>query len=65
MDCEDDYQRKITPWKQMLAGCDLPRDDDLGPAKKTACRDGLVVVASLIDRIPNLGGTRKWNRGRL
>ncbi|KAM7288999.1 putative methyltransferase TARBP1 [Ixodes scapularis] len=56
VDCEDDYQRKITPWKQMLAGCDLPRDDDLGPAKKTACRDGLVVVASLIDRIPNLGG---------
>ncbi|EEC03177.1 hypothetical protein IscW_ISCW002074 [Ixodes scapularis] len=44
VDCEDDYQRKITPWKQMLAGCDLPRDDDLGPAKKTACRDGLVVV---------------------
>ncbi|KAG0425148.1 hypothetical protein HPB47_027678 [Ixodes persulcatus] len=39
VDCEDDYQRKITPWKQMLAGWDLPRDDDLGPAKKTACRD--------------------------
>lgn len=55
IDHEDDYQRKITPWKQMLASCDLPHDD-LWQTKKMTCRDGLVVVASLIDRIPNLGG---------
>ncbi|XP_075555672.1 tRNA (guanosine(18)-2'-O)-methyltransferase TARBP1 isoform X2 [Dermacentor variabilis] len=50
---KEDYQKKITPWKQQLASCDLMWD--LGvPKKKTG--DGLIVVASLIDRIPNLGG---------
>lgn len=50
---KEDYQKKITPWKQQLASCDLMWDLSV-PKKKTG--DGLIVVASLIDRIPNLGG---------
>ncbi|KAK8781770.1 hypothetical protein V5799_016887 [Amblyomma americanum] len=51
---KEDYQKKITPWKQQLASCDLTWDLNV-PKKKNDC-DGLIVVASLIDRIPNLGG---------
>ncbi|KAH6926802.1 hypothetical protein HPB50_022336 [Hyalomma asiaticum] len=50
---KEDYQKKITPWKQQLASCDLMWDLNM-PKKKTS--SGLIVVASLIDRIPNLGG---------
>lgn len=48
------FQKKIIPIKDMLndhEGLNLVEDSD----RKT-CKDGLVVVASLIDRIPNLGG---------
>jgi tRNA G18 (ribose-2'-O)-methylase SpoU len=41
-------QKKITPWSQML---DLEVDSKRPPA----CPD-LIIVASLIDRLPNLGG---------
>lgn len=51
---KEDYQKKITPWKQQLASCDLLWD--LNVPKKAKNGDGLIVVASLIDRIPNLGG---------
>lgn len=51
---KEDYQKKITPWKQQLASCDLLWD--LNVPKKGNGGDGLIVVASLIDRIPNLGG---------
>ncbi|XP_075723555.1 tRNA (guanosine(18)-2'-O)-methyltransferase TARBP1 [Rhipicephalus microplus] len=50
---KEDYQKKITPWKQQLASCELMWDLNV-PTKKT--NGGLIVVASLIDRIPNLGG---------
>ncbi|KAL1434975.1 hypothetical protein MTO96_001532 [Rhipicephalus appendiculatus] len=50
---KEDYQKKITPWKQQLASCELMWDLNV-PTKKTG--GGLIVVASLIDRIPNLGG---------
>lgn len=48
------FQKKIIPIKDMLndhEGLNLVEDSD----RKT-CKDGLVVVASLVDRIPNLGG---------
>lgn len=48
------FQKKIIPIKDMLndhEGLNLVDDSD-----KKACKDGLIVVASLIDRIPNLGG---------
>lgn len=46
-------QKKITPWKQMLP--DVNSLAVSASRKKTTTND-LVVVASLIDRVPNLGG---------
>lgn len=47
-------QKKITPWKQML-----PDVDSLAASagrKNIKSQNDLIVIASLIDRIPNLGG---------
>lgn len=48
------FQKKIIPIKDMLNDFEgLSLVDSTG---KKSCKDGLIVVASLIDRIPNLGG---------
>jgi hypothetical protein len=44
-------QKKITPWKDMMENEEL-----LQPERKAACPD-LILVASLIDRPPNLVST--------
>ncbi|XP_015607513.1 probable methyltransferase TARBP1 isoform X2 [Cephus cinctus] len=53
-----DMQKKITPWKSMA-----PLDEELSEIsqlslsrKKNNSEDGIIVVASLVDRLPNLGG---------
>lgn len=51
---EDDFQKKTTPWKQALSSVDPL--DDFRLSERRSQQDGLIVVASLIDRIPNLGG---------
>ena len=45
---EGQVQKKITPWSQMF---DLEQE-----SKKNPCHTDLIMVASLIDRAPNLGG---------
>jgi len=49
----ENIQKKITPWKTMFT--DSENQGKLSGKKETAYPD-LVVVASLIDRAPNLGG---------
>ncbi|KAH3743170.1 RNA methyltransferase [Pelomyxa schiedti] len=46
-----DWQRKIMPW-MVSEGAEITRN----PSRSTLHRGGLVVVASLVDRVPNLGG---------
>ncbi|GFR26875.1 probable methyltransferase TARBP1 [Trichonephila clavata] len=47
------FQKKIIPVKDILEG---GNNQDIYFEEKQICKDGLIVVASLIDRIPNLGG---------
>lgn len=48
-------QRKITPWKSMISELTAPLDlPDMAKPKQQ--RGGLILVASLIDKPPNLGG---------
>ncbi|XP_067009826.2 probable methyltransferase TARBP1 isoform X2 [Anabrus simplex] len=51
-------QKKIIPWKSMVPDHELllSVSEPLMKRKQKAAKDGLVVVASLIDRPPNLGG---------
>ncbi|XP_076099114.1 tRNA (guanosine(18)-2'-O)-methyltransferase TARBP1-like isoform X1 [Mytilus galloprovincialis] len=51
---EGDVQKKIMPWKLMLPDDEV--QDELEYSNKKRDDDGLVVVTSLIDKIPNLGG---------
>ncbi|XP_068205851.1 probable methyltransferase TARBP1 [Palaemon carinicauda] len=49
------FQRKMTPWKSMMPEL----SSSLGLPNQKSCsqrRGGLIVVASLIDKTPNLGG---------
>ena len=46
-------QKKITPWKQMLPDVNSLA---VSSGRKTTATNDLIVVASLIDRVPNLGG---------
>ena len=48
LDDGDKIQKKITPWKDMLENDDLQQ-----PERKPANPD-LILVASLVDRAPNL-----------
>ncbi|ELU08602.1 hypothetical protein CAPTEDRAFT_220697 [Capitella teleta] len=48
---EGDIQKKIIPWQSMIPEQDL----DL-TSRKRVKRGGLVLVTSLIDKVPNLGG---------
>jgi tRNA G18 (ribose-2'-O)-methylase SpoU len=50
---EDVYQKKIMPWEMMLE-TDMDLTKHL--VKKNRRRNELIVVASLIDRLPNLAG---------
>lgn len=49
----DNVQKKITPWKQMFPDLDTLT---LTAGRKKSSTNDLIVIASLIDRIPNLGG---------
>lgn len=63
---EDDFvieetynvQKKVIPWKYMLHDADSLSlfSETMLQDKKTVAQEGLIVVASLIDRAPNLGG---------
>ena len=53
-DCND-LQKKIMPWTTMFADDD-PFSSISDEQSSKACHQDLVVVASLIDKIPNLGG---------
>lgn len=52
------FQKKITPWKILGIPDSLldTMSEELVSKKRNATEDGLIVVASLIDKIPNLGG---------
>lgn len=52
------FQRKINPWKTLCVSETLmdSMNEKLTVKKRAAMEDGLIVVASLVDRIPNLGG---------
>ena len=49
-------QKKITPWKSMLEQSDSNNNDDDDDDRTPAAFPHLRVVASLIDKLPNLGG---------
>lgn len=50
-------QKKITPWKQMLPDVDSLLAANAGrKSARAGASNDLIVIASLIDRIPNLGG---------
>ena len=48
LDEGDKIQKKITPWKDML------ENDELQPQNRKPANPNLILVASLIDRPPNL-----------
>ncbi|KAI8074159.1 hypothetical protein BC940DRAFT_290184 [Gongronella butleri] len=50
---DESYQKKITPWEVMLQ-TDIDLTKSLVTEKKR--RNDIIVVASLIDRVPNLAG---------
>jgi hypothetical protein len=51
------FQRKINPWKVLPITDEISNfPEELQMKKKAYSEEGLIVVASLIDRIPNLGG---------
>lgn len=52
-EAEDVFQKKIMPWEMMLE-TDMDLTKNL--VKKNRRRNDLIVVASLIDRLPNLAG---------
>ncbi len=61
----ENIQRKITPWKDMLQDIDLAAGGSVGGAsgcERAAARErahpDLIVIASLVDRLPNLGRSR-------
>lgn len=49
-------QKKIIPWRDMCPDPDLLLSEAVLLRKQNISEDGLIVVASLIDRTPNLGG---------
>jgi hypothetical protein len=48
LDDGDKIQKKITPWKDML------ENDDLQQQERKPANPDLILVASLVDRAPNL-----------
>ena len=53
-DGNGDVQKKIMPWKQMVPDEETAQEMDYGV--KEHHEEGLVVVTSLISKVPNLGG---------
>ena len=53
-DGSGDVQKKIMPWKQMVPDEETTQEVDYGVKQRH--EEGLVVVTSLISKIPNLGG---------
>ena len=51
---EGNIQKKIIPWRLMTP--DEHAEQEYSYRKKGGKPDGLVLVTSLIDKIPNLGG---------
>ena len=51
---EGDVQKKIMPWRQMLLDEEVVTEVEHGVKQEPG--GGLVVVTSLINKIPNLGG---------
>ncbi len=49
----DNYQKKIVPWESALLDVDLDLSQFAGTVKK---RSNLILMASLIDKIPNIAG---------
>ncbi|XP_023223966.1 probable methyltransferase TARBP1 isoform X1 [Centruroides sculpturatus] len=47
------FQKKITPWKQIIPDSETIQEIQ---TRKQWNNDGLIIVASLIDKTPNLGG---------
>lgn len=53
----EDLQKKIIPWHVLLPSrADVENMSEGAKARKLSNHDGLVLVASLIDRVTNLGG---------
>lgn len=52
------FQKKVNPWKTLSISDSLmdSMKEECTAKKRAAIEDGLVVVASLVDRSPNLGG---------
>ena len=51
------YQKKINPWKYLPISQDITDfAEELQSKKKVAAEDGLILVASLLEKLPNLGG---------
>ncbi len=52
------FQKKINPWKTLCVSESLldSMSEELIVKKRASIEDGLIVVASLLDKIPNLGG---------
>ena len=53
---EGDVQKKMMPWRAMIPEAELEADLVEEYSKKRQQSGGLVLVTSLIDKIPNLGG---------
>ena len=53
-DGNGDVQKKIMPWKQMVPDEETTQEMEYGVKERH--EDGLVVVTSLISKVPNLGG---------
>lgn len=49
-----DMQKKIMPWRLMNPDDEVM--EELEYAKRQRQSDGLILVTSLIDKVPNLGG---------
>ncbi|KAJ9574306.1 hypothetical protein L9F63_026047, partial [Diploptera punctata] len=49
---QTNFQKKLIPWRSLIPDEEL-RPSKIEPAVK---KEGLIVVASLVDRLPNLGG---------
>lgn len=49
-DPPDNVQKKVVPWRSIIP------EEDLASKPRHKQEEGLIVVASLIDRLPNLGG---------
>ena len=51
---EGDIQKKIIPWRLMVP--DSQAEPEYSYRRKGRKSDGLILVTSLINKVPNLGG---------